>query len=174
MKLAVIFGGKSTEHNVSIVSATSIISNLNKDKYEIFPIYISRDGIFYKYIKPINDIKILSINDSITDIEPIDNIFNYLKQIDVIFPVLHGLYGEDGTIQGLFELLGKKYVGCKVLSSSLCMDKVYTKILFERANINTSKGMYIKKINNNYVYIDKGFNYINLTKDDLIKKIKHR
>lgn len=172
MKLAVIFGGKSTEHNVSVVSATSIISNLNKDKYEIFPIYISKDGLFYKYIKPINDIKILSINNSISEIEPIGNIFDYLEQIDVIFPVLHGLYGEDGTIQGLFELLGKKYVGCKVLSSSLCMDKVYTKIIFERANINTSKDMYIKKINNNYVYIDKSFNYINLTNDDLIKKIK--
>ena len=171
MKLAIIFGGKSTEHNVSIVSATSIISNLNKDKYKIFPIYISKNGNFYLYTKPINKITTLSINDTITELEPIDNITNYLKQIDIIFPVLHGLYGEDGTIQGLFELLGKKYVGCKVLSSSLCMDKVYTKILFERANIPTTKDMYIKKINNNYIYIDKNFNQTILSNDKLTKKV---
>ena len=64
MKLAIIFGGKSTEHNVSIVSATSIISNLNKDKYKISPIYISKNGNFYLYTKPIDKITTLSINDT--------------------------------------------------------------------------------------------------------------
>lgn len=172
MNLAIIFGGCSTEHNVSIVSATSIISNLNKNKYKIFPIYISKDGLFYKYTKPINQIKTLTINDTIKELELIDNIFEYLKQIDIIFPVLHGKYGEDGTIQGLFEILKKKYVGCNVLSSSLCMDKVYTKIIFERANIPTSKDMYIKKSNNKYVYIDKNFNYINLTEEELTNQIE--
>lgn len=171
MKLAIIFGGKSTEHNVSIVSATSIISNLNKNKYEIYPIYISKKGEFYKYTTPINKIKILNITDKITNIEPIDNITNYLKEMDIIFPVLHGLYGEDGTIQGLFELLGKKYVGCKVLSSSLCMDKIYTKILFERAKIPTSKDMYIKKIDNKYYYIDNNFNQKQLNNEELINKV---
>lgn len=158
MKLAVIFGGKSSEHDVSIVSGTSVIANLDKNKYEIYPIYIEKDGAFYKYTKKIEDIKILKVGDRIEELELIPNIIDYLKNIDVIFPVLHGLYGEDGTIQGLFELIGKPYVGCKVLSSSLCMDKVYAKILFERAGINTAKSMYLKKYQNNYKYIDGGFN----------------
>ena len=172
MNLAIIFGGKSTEHNISIVSATSIIYNLNKKKYNIFPIYINKEGLFYKYTKPIKDIKILTINDSIKELEPITNITEYLKNIDVIFPVLHGLYGEDGTIQGLFELLGIKYVGCKVLSSSLCMDKVYTKIIFEKANINTAKSMYIKKDKKSYLYIDNNFNTYKLTSKELAQKTK--
>lgn len=172
MNLAVIFGGKSTEHNISIVSATSIISNLNKKKYKIFPIYISKEGLFYKYIKPIKDIKILKLNEQLKELEPIDNITDYLKDIDVIFPVLHGLYGEDGTIQGMFEILNKKYVGCKVLSSSLCMDKVYTKIIFEKANINTAKSMYIKKQKRKYLYIDNHFNTFHLNSKELSKKTK--
>ena len=161
----------SSEHNVSVVSATSIIYNLNKDKYDIYPIYISKEGKFFKYTKNINKIKILSLDDKITELEVIPNIFNYLKNIDVIFPVIHGLYGEDGTIQGLFEVLGKPYVGCKVLASSICMDKIYTKILLERADINTSKGMYIKKYGDKYIYYDKKFNKFVLSKEELINKV---
>lgn len=58
-----------------------------------------------------------------------------MKNVDIVFPVLHGLYGEDGTIQGILELLNKRYVGCKVLTSSICMDKVYAKVIFEKAGI---------------------------------------
>jgi len=173
LKIAVIFGGKSTEHNVSIVSGTSVISNLNKKKYKIYPIYISKEGLFYKYTKPINDIKILPIDTQLKELEPIDNIIDYLKNIDVVFPILHGLYGEDGTIQGFLELIGKKYVGCKVLSSSICMDKIYTKILFERANINTAKSIYLKKTNKKYTYIDNNFNMITINNKELIKKIEN-
>lgn len=172
MNLAIIFGGKSTEHNISIVSATNIIYNLNKDKYKILPIYISKEGLFYEYTIPPKDIKILTINDTIKELKPIDNIINYLKNIDVAFPVLHGLYGEDGTIQGLLELLGIKYVGCKVLSSSICMDKVYTKIIFKRANINTAKSMYLKKDKNNYIYLDNTFNTFKLNSEELSNKVK--
>mgnify|MGYP003306818069 CR=1 FL=1 len=133
IKLAVIFGGKSTEHNISVVSATSIISNLNKEKYEIYPIYIDLEGNFYKYTKKIDDIEPLKIDEKLTDLEQIDNIFQYIENIDVVFPVLHGLYGEDGTIQGMLEMLKIPYVGCKVLASSIGMDKVYTKAIFEKA-----------------------------------------
>lgn len=171
MKLAVIFGGKSTEHDVSISSGTSVISNLNKNKYDIYPIYISKDGLFYKYTKNIEDIKILKVGDTINELELIPNIIDYLKGMDVIFPVLHGLYGEDGIIQGLFELIGVPYVGCKVLASSLCMDKIYTKILFERAGINTAKGMYLKKNNEEYIYLDNYFNEYRLNKEEVINKI---
>jgi len=171
MKLAVIFGGKSSEHDVSIVSGTSVISNLDKNKYEIYPIYISEDGLFYKYTKNIEDIKILKVGDKINELELIPNTIEYLKNIDVIFPVLHGLYGEDGTIQGLFELIGKPYVGCKVLASSLCMDKIYAKILFERAGINTARSLYLKKYENNYKYIDNKFNEYILNENEVCDKV---
>lgn len=172
MKLAIIFGGKSTEHNISIVSATSVIYNLDKSKYDIYPIYIDREGVFYEYTKPIDEIKILKVDDEITEIKKINNILDYLKDIDVIFPVLHGLNGEDGTIQGLFSLIGKKYVGCKVLGSSLCMDKVYAKTIFEVAGINTAKGMFIKKKDDKYVYIDNNFNYHEYNQNELINKVE--
>ena len=132
LKVGVIFGGVSSEHDVSKVSGTSVISNLNKDKYYILPIYIDKKGNWYTYEKDINDIQTLDINSNIEkDIKPISNIADTLKTLEVVFPVLHGLYGEDGTMQGMLELIGKKYVGCRVLSSSLCMDKVYAKIMFE-------------------------------------------
>ena len=101
IKLGIIFGGMSTEHDVSVVSGTSVISNLNKEKYEIYPIYIDKQGIWYEY-KSIN--KKYKIGEKITDITFIENVFSYLKNLDVVFPVLHGLYGEDGSIQGLLEL----------------------------------------------------------------------
>lgn len=171
-KIAVLFGGKSSEHDVSIVSGTSIISNFDKNKYEIYPIYIDQNGEFYRYTKDINEIKILSVGDKIIEIEKIENIILELQKMDVIFPVLHGLYGEDGTIQGLLELIGKPYVGCKVLASSLCMDKIYTKILFERANINTAKGMYIKFVNDKYIYLDDKFNEYYFSAEELSEKVE--
>ena len=151
-KIAVVFGGMSTEHDVSIVSGTSVLKNLNKEKYDIFPIYIDREGNWFKYTKPVNQIEVLNVGDKIE--EPME----YLKNIDVVFPVLHGLYGEDGTIQGMLELLNKKYVGCKVFASSVCMDKVYAKVIFDKAKINQAKYIYIRKAGERYIYIDNEFN----------------
>ena len=171
IKLAVLFGGKSTEHNISVVSGTSIISNLDKEKYEIYPVYIDLEGKYYKYNKPIEDIKPLKIDEEIIELEWIDNIYNYLENIDVVFPVLHGMYGEDGSIQGMLELIGKKYVGCKVLSSALCMDKVYAKVLFKTSGIEVAKSMYIKKQKEDYIYIDDNFNRIILDKISIKKEV---
>lgn len=167
-KLGIIFGGMSTENEVSVQSAKSIMRELNKEKYEIFPIYISKEGIWYKYLETE---EIVEFGQEIKNKEKIENIIEELKKLDVIFPVLHGLYGEDGTIQGLFELLGIKYVGCKVLASSIGMDKAYTKIIFDRANINQAKYEYIKVDGDNYIYIYKEFNEEKLTMDSLIKRI---
>lgn len=157
-KIAVVFGGMSTEHDVSIVSGTSVLKNLNKEKYDIFPIYIDREGNWFKYTKPINQIEVLNVGDKIEELDKIEEPMEYLKNIDVVFPVLHGLYGEDGTIQGMLELLNKKYVGCKVLASSVCMDKVYAKVIFDKAKINQAKYIYTRKAGERYIYIDNKFN----------------
>ena len=164
-KLGVVFGGMSTEHDVSIISATSVIQNVNKEKYEVFPIYIDKSGNWLKI-----DVKNLSnftIGDDISNGDKIDNIIPYLKQLDVIFPVLHGLYGEDGTIQGLFELINVPYVGCKVLGSALGMDKAYTKVILDRAGIKQAKYSYVRKYKNEYIYIDHDFKETICTLDKL-------
>lgn len=172
MKLAVVFGGTSTEHDVSVVSGTSVLKNLNKDKYEILPLFIDKNGEWYKYTKEVRKIEIAKIGEDITELEKIDNIIDILKKQDVLFPVLHGLNGEDGTIQGLFEMAKVPYVGCKVLASSIAMDKVYTKIVLEKAGIKQAKSEYIKKIKEKYIYVDKEFNEKECTIEEIAEKIE--
>lgn len=174
LKVGVVFGGISSEHDVSKVSGTSVISNLDKEKYDILPIYIDKDGIWYTYNKDINEIKILDIDSDITkDIKPILNIDNILKSLDVVFPVLHGLGGEDGSIQGLFELFNIPYVGCGILASSIGMDKVYAKIIFEKSGIKQAKYEYIRRFNEKYIYVDKNFNEAIMDINDIVEKISN-
>ena len=158
-KLGVVYGGMSTEHEVSINSAKSVIENLNKENYEIFEIYITKNGEWLDKEK-----------------NKIENIFKYLKKLDVIFPVLHGKYGEDGTIQGLFEMLKIPYVGTGVIASAMGMDKVYSKIIFEKAKIPQAEYVYIKYKNSKYTYVADNFDEIeeDLTKiiNIVVKKIK--
>lgn len=154
IKLGVIYGGMSSENEVSVVSATSVMNNLNKDKYDIVPIYIDKEGTWFN------------------DDKEIDNIIKFLKDLDVIFPVLHGLYGEDGSIQGLFELIKKPYVGCKILGSSIGMDKVYTKILFKKAGITVTPSVYIKKYKDTFIFVDKNFDEEVLEMNDLISRVE--
>ena len=169
LKLGVIFGGMSTEHDVSITSGTSVIKNLDKDKYEIYPIYIDKNGKWFEYSKKINEIEVLEVGEEIKETEPILNPIEYLQECDVIFPVLHGLYGEDGTIQGMLELIKKPYVGCKVLSSSICMDKAYSKIIFDTAKINQAKYIDIKNSGMDYVLIDKNSNEKEYSLEEIAK-----
>lgn len=170
VKLGVIFGGKSTENEVSVSSAESILNNLDKNKYEIYPIYISKDGTWNKCeMREKVDLK-----EQIKNNNEIDNIIKYLENIDVVFPVLHGLYGEDGTIQGLFEIINKSYVGCGVLASSVGMDKVYTKIIFDRANINQAKYIYLKKENDKYILVNDDFTEEDVQLNDIGDKIKEK
>ena len=172
MKVCVIFGGISTEHDVSIVSATSVIKNLDKEKYEILPIYIGKDGVWYKYTKEVEKIDNLTIGEKPKELEKIENIIGTLRECDIIFPVLHGIGGEDGSIQGLFTLINKPYVGCGILASSVGMDKVYTKIICEKANLNQAKYDYIRKAGKDYIYIDKNFNEEKCTLEEVCKKIE--
>ena len=154
IKLGLIFGGMSTENEVSVMSANSILKNLDKSKYDIFPIYISKSGEWYQY----DNLENIEISEDMHHMKKIENIMKNLQNLDVLFPVLHGLYGEDGTIQGLFEILKKSYVGCGVLASSVGMDKAYTKVIFDKANICQAPYIYLKKARDQYTYIDKEFN----------------
>lgn len=170
-RLGVIFGGTSTEHEVSIVSGTSVIKNLNKEKYEIYPIYIDKAGEWFEF-EPDN--KTYKVGDEIVGTKKIENIWNYLKTMDILFPVLHGLQGEDGTIQGMFELLKIPYVGTRVLGSSVCMDKVYSKIIFEKAKLNQAKYIYIRRFEDKYIYINEDFSEEVLDIQETINKIMEK
>lgn len=171
IKLGVIFGGTSTEHEVSIVSGTSVIKNLNKEKYEIYPIYINKNGEWFKYTYQNQEFR---VGDEIIGKEKIDNICEYLKKLDIVFPVLHGLGGEDGTIQGLLELLKIPYVGTRVLGSSICMDKAYTKLIFEKAEIPQAEYVYIRKNVDDYIFIEKDFTEEKCDIYELIQKITEK
>ena len=153
IKIAVIYGGMSTEHDVSVVSAKNVIDNLNIGKYEIHKIEIAKNGEW------------------LTGGKRIKNILEELQKVDVVFPVLHGLYGEDGTIQGMLELLGIPYVGCKVLASSVCMDKVYTKYILKNSKINQAKFVYIKNEN---TYVDDDLEEIELQNDEIIDVVEKK
>ena len=169
IKLGVICGGMSTENEVSVVSASYVLSNLNKEKYEIYPVYIDKKGQWWEIL---DEFKPRKFGEEITKKEKIENEFKYLKNLDVIFPVLHGLYGEDGTIQGLFELLQIPYVGCHVLASSVGMDKVYSKIIFEKAGIPQMPYIYIKKKKDGYVIIQNNFEEEEFNIEKIAEKLK--
>jgi len=143
----VLFGGVSSEHEVSLSSAYNVLSNLNKDKYNIFPVGITKKGE-WRYFD--GDYKKILENTCWEESVPCyispDRVNGGLfieggkcVKIDVAFPVLHGKNGEDGTIQGLFELANIPYVGCDLLSSANCMDKVFTHIILENAGIPMAK-----------------------------------
>lgn len=166
-KLGVVFGGMSTENKVSIVSANSVLQNLDKNEYEIYPIYIDEKGKWWEAEAQEN----MEFGEKVKTKKEIENITKYLKKLDVIFPVLHGLYGEDGTIQGLFELLKIPYVGCKVLASSVGMDKVYAKIIFEKAGLKQAKYVYIKKCDKKYIYVGEKFDEEEMDLDSVANKI---
>lgn len=171
LKLGVIFGGMSTENEVSVVSGKNVLENLDLEKYEVYPIYITKKGDWYKYIGEYKD---LTMNEEPKSKEKIENVMEYLKQFDVVFPVLHGLFGEDGTVQGLLELLKIPYVGCKVLASSIGMDKVYAKIVFEKAGINQTKSIYIRRYNDKYIYIKENFDEDVLNIKQICEKLQQK
>lgn len=134
-KIAILFGGQSTEHEVSRVSATSVLKNIDNDKYIVYPIGITRDGQWFQYK---GDIENIGSGKWESDFEnKIEGGINLLlnKEVDVVFPVLHGMYGEDGTMQGFCKLMNLPCVGPSVMSSAVCMDKVYTKYLLEHEGI---------------------------------------
>lgn len=169
-RIAVIFGGQSSEHEVSRVSAESVISNIDRDKFEVVMIGITKDGRWLSYDGPVEKLgsgewqaiaeakaalggqQAVCIEDgqgkgnsveaagtSARGILKASGAEPGSRKIDVVLPVLHGCNGEDGTIQGLFELAGIPYAGCGILGSALGMDKAYAKIIFEKEGIPQGK-----------------------------------
>ncbi len=135
----VLFGGQSSEHVVSCMSVINVINHINREIYDLLLIGITEDGHWIKTdsVEAIQDgswkngsvSAVLSPDATMKSVILLDGEKTELIRADVVFPVLHGLYGEDGTIQGLLELSGIPYVGCGVLSSAVSMDKLYTKII---------------------------------------------
>lgn len=155
-KLLVVCGGQSSEHIVSRMSCTSVLKNIHKDNYEITLVGIDKDGAWYLLNQEQDD---LAKETWLDDAVFVEDIYGLLKQQDVVFPVLHGLYGEDGTIQGLFELANVPYVGCRVLGSSVSMDKIYTKKILDTVGIPQVKSLYIKKrYDDKLVVVDQQMN----------------
>lgn len=150
-RVAVIFGGRSGEHEVSLLSAASVIEAINKDKYEVIPIGITKQG---QWLTSNDALQVLQngtgeaiptgllgdpTKNKLVTFDAKTNEISDLGNIDVIFPVLHGTFGEDGTIQGLFELANIPYVGAGVLASSAGMDKAIMKALFAQKGLPQCK-----------------------------------
>lgn len=167
-KLGLIFGGISTESDLTVWSAQVLLKNLDKEKYEVFPIYLGKDRKWYKYLET----QYLDLGDELKNKEEILNIIKYLEDLDVIFPHVCGKGGEDGTIQGLIQSINKPYVGCGILASCLGLDKAYAKIIFEKAGFKQAKYEYIRKYKDRYYYVDKKMNQELLDIDEILFKIK--
>nr|WP_304219409.1 D-alanine--D-alanine ligase [Fredinandcohnia onubensis] len=150
VKLGLLYGGKSAEHKVSLQTALAVIKALDHSKYDIHPIYISEQGEWIRgnqLTGPVDDVKKLVLKEAGTPISPVSlnaelfpaqqSVQN--ESIDVVFPLLHGPNGEDGTVQGLLELVNIPYVGNGVLASSAGMDKVIMKNIFGQAGLLQAK-----------------------------------
>ncbi len=172
MKLGILFGSSSNEHEVSIVSATSIIENLNKEKYEIIPIYMDKENNFYKWNKNVLEIREMKLGEYPQELELIEDYLAYFKTLDCVFIMVHGKNGEDGILSSIFDFLNISYVGNKTLPSIITMDKVLTKNELEKNNIKTSPYLSFLVYNNEYI-ID-GFS-LNIEKliEVIEKKLKY-
>ncbi|HEY8224143.1 MAG TPA: D-alanine--D-alanine ligase family protein [Pyrinomonadaceae bacterium] len=157
VRVAIIFGGRSGEHEVSIRSAESVIQAIDRKRFDVLPIAITKEG---KWLPPQDSVALLSTSVQKSIVPPeskgdvallgdpshkglisleTNNAGDAREQIDVIFPVLHGTFGEDGTLQGLLEMADIPYVGCGVLASACGMDKITMKALFVQAGLPICK-----------------------------------
>lgn len=159
-RIVVMYGGKADEHSISCISAASALRALDTDKFEAIPVGITKDG---KWIVNGENPLGWSLDEGLPTVEKTpgakdvvlevalgqdgffaredDGTLTPFGHVGAVFPVLHGPYGEDGTIQGLFEMMGVPYVGCGVLASAACMDKHYTKVLLAAAGIPVAPGI---------------------------------
>lgn len=169
--IAVIFGGNSSEHEVSCRSVVTVVSNINEDLYKIILIGITKDGQWLK-VSSIDEVisgkwieskttAVISPDTKHHGLLIIENSKVQIEKVDIIFPVLHGANGEDGTIQGLITMSNIPYVGCGVLASAVAMDKLYTKIIVDTLGIRQAN--YVK------VYADQLSNI-----EPIIEEVEHK
>lgn len=140
MRLGIIFGGRSSEHEISLLSASEVIAALGNSDYELVYIGITKEGVWKRFSGSTQQIKSGAWEKSATHLD----IGKLKEYIDFAFPVLHGRFGEDGTIQGLFEMLDMPYAGCNVLASSLAMDKAVAKEIFARAGLESCEHIFVE------------------------------
>lgn len=182
LNLAIIFGGRSVEHEISVLSAQQCIAAIDKDKYTIIPIYISKQGQWYtgdklldlKQYCDIDQLLAQSVQIVVNQnagayhiCKEVAGLFGrkHIATIDIAIPVTHGTYGEDGCLQGLLETMNIPYVGCNVLSSAITMDKIATKMLLRSANVQVLDDMWfyahewIKNKDEVVARIKQKFNY---------------
>lgn len=157
-KALILFGGVSSEHDISLISAKSVIENTPKDKYDIITVGITKDGRWYLYTGDVENLPedkwlcdksrltpaVLSPDRADHGIIVLGEKTEKIK-VDVVFPVLHGKNGEDGAVQGLLQLAGIPFVGCDMISSACCMDKVITNTLLDEAGIAQAKWLGLKE-----------------------------
>lgn len=173
----ILFGGVSSEHDVSTVSANSVIKNIPTDKYNVIKLGITKDGRWFKYDGDVNNLpddRWLEDTENLSKaiISPDRNDHGILVfrnygvetiRVDVCFPVLHGKNGEDGTIQGFLQAAGIPFVGCDMLASACCMDKVMTNTLADAAGIAQAKWLGLNEYTyrkNPQKYIDEAVEYL--------------
>lgn len=165
--VVVIFGGRSSEHEVSCISVLTVAKAVDTEKYNMTLVGITKDGRWLKVdsIDSIEDgswsegsVTAVISPDSSKELLVIDGDHVSRSSVDVIFPVLHGMYGEDGTIQGLFEMADIPYVGCGVLASAASMDKFYTKIIVD--SIGVCQARFVPVLAEDFSDIDKAMDRV--------------
>ena len=164
-KIAIIFGGNSTEYEVSLQSASAVLENINAERFEVIMIGITREGDWYQYVGDVKKIEenlwwqekenlyplVVSQSRSRHGFLVCKEEGYVLLQVDLVFPILHGKNGEDGTLQGMFALAGIPMVGCDTLSSALCMDKDRAHKLVGQAGILVPKAVMFKQYEANRI-----------------------
>jgi D-alanine-D-alanine ligase len=176
LRIGWFFGGRSVEHEVSVITALQAYENLDKEKYEVIPIYVSKDGRFYSNpkfldIKNYKDIDSLLL--SATEVSSgrkndqsglvTRGLFSKFQPIDVAFPIFHGTFGEDGSVQGLFEMFQVPYVGLNVTASALAMDKALSKAIFKEMGLPVGKYLAFKR----YDWLEDSKEILNRVKNEL-------
>lgn len=150
MDIHVICGGKSTEHEISLRSARSVINNLDKSKYNVSYTYITKEGVFVpvgKYTKDIENPEDLKVESQKSVVESVSDFVNYVSKLSnpIVIPCMHGTTGEDGQIQGFLKTLGLNFVGNDVASSAVCFDKALANDVMEIHGIAQAKYIAISK-----------------------------
>jgi D-alanine-D-alanine ligase len=157
-RLAVVFGGRSTEHAISCISAGSILAAVDRERYDVVAVGITPDGRWVlapddpallalsgRELPSVKDGQALALpGDPTVGLVPLEAGPGLLGRVDVVFPVLHGPYGEDGTLQGLLELAGVPYVGSGVLASAAAMDKTVARVLLSAAGIAVTPAVAVR------------------------------